>query len=134
MAIISLICNVQRTSTILERAFRVLNREQVTVQVRRRRAAAAHHGCGEPLARRRSGRGAPRLAARPSSLPRGHCLGGSSPLNAPVPPPPTPLGPPPPGAQMMSQGASKTNIALIVDDAEAKAALRALHVEFFGSA
>lgn len=35
---------------------------------------------------------------------------------------------------MMSQGASKTNIALIVDDAEAKAALRALHVEFFGSA
>lgn len=67
MAIISLICNVQRTSTILERAFRVLNREQVTVQ-------------------------------------------------------------------MMSQGASKTNIALIVDDAEAKAALRALHVEFFGSA
>ncbi len=34
MAIISLICNVQRTSTILERTFRVLNREDVTVQVR----------------------------------------------------------------------------------------------------
>ncbi|PSC72184.1 aspartate kinase [Micractinium conductrix] len=66
MAIISLICNVKRTSTILERAFRVLNREQINVQ-------------------------------------------------------------------MMSQGASKTNIALIVNDTEAKEALRALHEEFFGT-
>jgi aspartate kinase len=64
MAIISLICNVRRTSAILERAFRVLNREDIRVQ-------------------------------------------------------------------MMSQGASKTNIALIVEDGEAKAALRALHAEFF---
>jgi aspartate kinase len=66
MAIISLICNVQRTSTILERVFRVLCAEGVNVQ-------------------------------------------------------------------MMSQGASKTNIALIVNDAEAKRALRALHKEFFGA-
>ena len=66
MAIISLICNVRRTSTILERVFRVLGREHVNVQ-------------------------------------------------------------------MMSHGASKTNIALIVDDAEAKGALRALHHEFFGA-
>lgn len=65
MAIISLICNVQRTSEILERTFRVLNREGVRVQ-------------------------------------------------------------------MMSQGASKTNIALIVEDSEAKQALKALHEEFFG--
>ena len=64
MAIISLICNVQRTSEILERTFRVLNRENIRVQ-------------------------------------------------------------------MMSQGASKTNIALIVEDGEAKQALRALHEEFF---
>jgi len=34
---------------------------------------------------------------------------------------------------MMSQGASKTNIALIVNDTEAKSALRALHKEFFGT-
>ena len=33
--------------------------------------------------------------------------------------------------QMMSQGASKTNISLIVSDAEAKHAVRALHAEFF---
>lgn len=66
MAIVSLICNVRRTSTILERAFRVLNKEQINVQ-------------------------------------------------------------------MMSQGASKTNIALIVNESEAKAALKALHMEFFGT-
>jgi aspartate kinase len=66
MAIISLICNVQRTSEILERTFRVLNRENIRVQ-------------------------------------------------------------------MMSQGASKTNIALIVEDSEAKHALRVLHAEFFGA-
>ncbi|PRW57458.1 Aspartokinase chloroplastic [Chlorella sorokiniana] len=66
MAIISLICNVQRTSEILERVFRVFGREKINVQ-------------------------------------------------------------------MLSQGASKTNIALIVNDEEAKAALRALHQEFFGS-
>lgn len=65
MSILSLICNVQRTSIILERVFRVLGREGITVQ-------------------------------------------------------------------MMSQGASKTNIALIVSDAEAKHALRSLHAEFFG--
>ena len=64
MAIISLICNVQRTSEILERTFRVLNRENIRVQ-------------------------------------------------------------------MMSQGASKTNIALIVEDGEAKHALKLLHDEFF---
>ena len=33
--------------------------------------------------------------------------------------------------QMMSQGASKTNISLIVKDTESKHALRALHKEFF---
>lgn len=33
---------------------------------------------------------------------------------------------------MLSQGASKTNIALIINDAEAKTALKALHTEFFG--
>ena len=64
MAILSLICNVERTSEILERVFRVFGRERVNVQ-------------------------------------------------------------------MMSQGASKTNIALIVSDAEAKVALKALHDEFF---
>lgn len=65
MAIISLICNVPRTSEILERTFRVLNREGIRVQ-------------------------------------------------------------------MMSQGASKNNIALIVEDSEAKQALKSLHEEFFG--
>jgi aspartate kinase len=35
--------------------------------------------------------------------------------------------------QMMSQGASKTNISLIVRDSEAKHAVRCLHAEFFGS-
>ena len=33
--------------------------------------------------------------------------------------------------KMMSQGASKTNISLIVADAEAQAVVRALHSEFF---
>ena len=33
MAILSLICNVQRTSEILERVFRVFGRERVNVQV-----------------------------------------------------------------------------------------------------
>lgn len=65
-SIISLICNTRRTSAILERVFRVLGREGITVQ-------------------------------------------------------------------MMSQGASKTNIALVVSDQEAKHTLRALHMEFFGS-
>ncbi|GAB4818727.1 hypothetical protein N2152v2_005773 [Parachlorella kessleri] len=64
MSIISLICNVQRTSQILERVFKVLGREGVNVQ-------------------------------------------------------------------MMSQGASKTNISLIVREDEAKQAVRALHDEFF---
>lgn len=34
--------------------------------------------------------------------------------------------------KMMSQGASKTNISLIVSDEEGKTAVRALHQEFFG--
>ena len=33
--------------------------------------------------------------------------------------------------QMMSQGASKTNISLIVSEEEAKKAVKALHAEFF---
>ena len=66
MSILSLICNVKRTSEILERVFRVLGRDNVNVQ-------------------------------------------------------------------MMSQGASKTNISLIVQDSEATHALRALHKEFFDS-
>lgn len=66
MSIISLICNVRRTSEILERVFRVLGREGVTVQ-------------------------------------------------------------------MMSQGASKVNISLVVLDSEAKHAVKCLHREFFGS-
>ena len=36
--------------------------------------------------------------------------------------------------QMLSQGASKTNISLIVADAQAKHAVRALHAEFFATA
>lgn len=66
MSIISLICNVQRTSQILERVFRVLGREGINVK-------------------------------------------------------------------MMSQGASKTNISLIVDDAQGRHAVRCLHNEFFDS-
>jgi aspartate kinase len=64
MSIMSLICNIEKTSAILERVFRILDRENVQVK-------------------------------------------------------------------MMSQGASKTNIALIVSDEEAKHTLRALHREFF---
>ena len=64
MSIISIICNIQRTSEILERTFRVLGRENVRVE-------------------------------------------------------------------MMSQGASKTNISLVVEDVYAKHAVRALHGEFF---
>jgi aspartate kinase len=65
-SILSLICNVKRTSEILERVFRVLGRQGINVQ-------------------------------------------------------------------MMSQGASKTNIALILNDSQATHALHALHKEFFGS-
>ncbi len=35
--------------------------------------------------------------------------------------------------QMMSQGASKTNISLIVSEGESKKAVKALHTEFFGA-
>lgn len=35
--------------------------------------------------------------------------------------------------KMMSQGASKTNISLIVSDGEGKRAVEAIHEEFFGS-
>ncbi|MDR1858207.1 MAG: aspartate kinase [Treponema sp.] len=35
--------------------------------------------------------------------------------------------------QMVSQGASKVNISFIVNDAEAEAVVRALHVDFFGA-
>ncbi|EIE26095.1 aspartate kinase [Coccomyxa subellipsoidea C-169] len=66
VSIISLICNVARTSNILERVFRVLGRQDVNVK-------------------------------------------------------------------MMSQGASKTNISLIVSDSEAKQVVRALHDEFFAA-
>ena len=34
--------------------------------------------------------------------------------------------------KMMSQGASKTNISLIVDDSEGTLAVQSLHHEFFG--
>ena len=34
--------------------------------------------------------------------------------------------------KMMSQGASKTNISLIVGDDQGRQAVRALHAEFFG--
>ena len=64
MSILSLICNVKRTSAILERVFRVFGREAVQVE-------------------------------------------------------------------MMSQGASKVNISLIIEDSKAKHALRCLHKEFF---
>jgi len=64
MAIISIICNVERTSEILERAFRVLKEQKVNVK-------------------------------------------------------------------MMSQGASKTNISLIVADEEAERAVKGLHRDFF---
>lgn len=63
-SILSLICNVRKTSLILERVFRVLGKEGVQVE-------------------------------------------------------------------MMSQGASKTNISLIIADEQSKHALRALHKEFF---
>lgn len=33
--------------------------------------------------------------------------------------------------QMMSQGASKTNISLVIDGSEGKRAIQALHAEFF---
>lgn len=36
--------------------------------------------------------------------------------------------------QMMSQGASKTNISLVVDGSEGQKAVQMLHDEFFGSA
>ena len=36
--------------------------------------------------------------------------------------------------KMMSQGASKTNISLIVDDAEGTLAVQRLHAEFFENA
>ena len=36
--------------------------------------------------------------------------------------------------KMISQGASKTNISLIVSDSEAHIAVRALHAEFFETA
>ena len=36
--------------------------------------------------------------------------------------------------KMMSQGASKTNISLIVDDAEGRQAVQCLHAEFFDDA
>lgn len=64
LAIISLICNVRRTSEIMQRVFTVLARDGINVQ-------------------------------------------------------------------MMSQGASKTNISLVVDGSEGTAALQALHREFF---
>ena len=64
MSILSLICNVKRTSEILERVFRVMGREGVQVE-------------------------------------------------------------------MMSQGASKVNISLIIEDGPAKHILRCLHKEFF---
>ncbi len=70
--------------------------------------------------------------ARPAGVPRGR-LEGTPPCSGAHAPPAQPL-PAGPVVQMMSQGASKTNIALIVNDTEAKTALRALHVEFFGSA
>lgn len=66
VSIVSLICNVSRTSEILERTFRVLGREDINVR-------------------------------------------------------------------MMSQGASKTNISLIVGDSEGTTAVKALHNEFFGA-
>lgn len=64
-AIVSLICNVQRTPEILQRAFSVLLREGVSVS-------------------------------------------------------------------MMSQGASKVNISLVIDAEHGQRAVRALHAEFFG--
>lgn len=67
LSIISLICNVERTSTILQRAFSVLEAEGINVQ-------------------------------------------------------------------MMSQGASKTNISLVVNDAEGDRAIKALHAQFFPAA
>ena len=64
----------------------------------------------------------------------------SAPRSAPPPPaPPRPrpaqvfkvLGREGVNVQMMSQGASKTNISLIVSEEEAKKAVKALHAEFF---
>eukprot|EP00798_Chlamydomonas_sp_ICE-L_P012551 gene12551-15773_t len=65
LAIVSLICNVERTSEILQRTFSVLQRASVKVQ-------------------------------------------------------------------MMSQGASKTNISLVINQSEAPTVIQALHDEFFG--
>eukprot|EP00195_Chlamydomonas_chlamydogama_P005756 CAMPEP_0202902490 /NCGR_PEP_ID=MMETSP1392-20130828/16885_1 /ASSEMBLY_ACC=CAM_ASM_000868 /TAXON_ID=225041 /ORGANISM="Chlamydomonas chlamydogama, Strain SAG 11-48b" /LENGTH=481 /DNA_ID=CAMNT_0049589263 /DNA_START=346 /DNA_END=1791 /DNA_ORIENTATION=+ len=67
LCIVSLICNVEKTSHILQRAFSVFSREGIQVQ-------------------------------------------------------------------MMSQGASKTNISLVVDGALGQRAVQVLHAEFFGAA
>lgn len=148
MAIISLICNVKRTSTILERAFRVLNREQINVQARARAGGAGiGHGSAfentkaRPRARAMQGGRGPCSAVAPASAGAVQQPGGVLTRELPCKPShmqlnnPRMLLPPPPTMvlQMMSQGASKTNIALIVNDTEAKEALRALHEEFFGT-
>jgi len=62
MAIISLICNVQRTSEILERVFRVFGREKINVQVR---------GAGQ--GRRGRGGGKVGLGARRQGAGKGVC-------------------------------------------------------------
>jgi len=43
MAIISLICNLERTSEILERVFRVLKREGINVKMMSQVRVRAHH-------------------------------------------------------------------------------------------
>ncbi len=58
MAIVSLICNLERTSEILERVFRVLKREGINVKMMSQVRLQAHHFAWQTRFER------PRAAAR----------------------------------------------------------------------
>jgi len=135
MSIVSLICNVARTSEILEQAraprpARAADGRPPRLLPPPAVAAAAlcicASGCTSgprwrPLAR--AARGAPaRLHPGPALLGPGRAAGAQV-FRV--------LGREGVNVKMMSQGASKTNISLIVSDAEGQRVVRALHRQFF---
>jgi len=137
MSIVSLICNVARTSEILEQA-RAPGRARAAARRWKSargwpphpRALAAAALCGaHMLLHKRAALEASRPGdARRAGAPAPRLLGPGRAAGAQVF---RVLGREGVNVKMMSQGASKTNISLIVSDAEGQRVVRALHRQFF---
>jgi hypothetical protein len=134
-AIVSLICNVNRTSEILERLFGVFNREGINVKVRQGLGCRGLGSSFTPCYLHPQKDAVKQSNRRPPALHMNlefplHCPSSFIPFNSFILAPSLSFFSL--AWQMMSQGASKTNISLVIDGSLGQKAVQVLHAEFFG--